>query len=168
MQRRSLRKTALYLMAALVLVVPLALLGCDSGDEDDDDGGLRDAEPGDLQNSVFVFNDGGVFDPNLDGQEVVLTVGAFGAGALDDDEAAFTITAGGNRATGVITVGSCDLRVATSDFGIAEGPQVDDLIFWDPCEFNEETEELCAVNEDTDEETCSEPRDLTGTGGGGS
>jgi hypothetical protein len=151
------------LMAMLVMLGPLVILGCDSGDEDDEDQ-FADVEPADLDNLTFVFPDGRAFGPTLVGDQVTLVVGDFGG----DNTAPIAIRSGGNVAFGIITIASCAVRIDESDFGIGAGPQDDDLIPWDPCEVNVDTGEICVTNEVTEEESCSNvPSINTGTGGGG-
>jgi hypothetical protein len=133
-------------MAALLVIVVLALLGCD--DEGADFEGI---EEDDLANRTFSSSNCQAL--GITGS-CTLTVGVF-----TDDSAPVTITTN-PTATGTILIdeaslsdaASCDIVIAEagSDFPAGTGPQSGETILLEPCEIDDETDELRLRNETTD------------------
>jgi hypothetical protein len=143
-------------MAVLVMVVSLTLVGCSDDDED-----VADATPADLENLVFTFTDGAAFDPGLAGDAVTLTFGDFVGNV-----GTFTLTSGGNTASGVVVIATCEYDTTDSNFPAGAGPQEGDQFTHDPCEINQTTGAYSGTNTATGQTSTSGPP--SGTGGGGS
>jgi hypothetical protein len=157
MRQRNFRSSLLGLMALLVLVCSLALIGCDDDGGDD----FEDAQPADLQNRSFTFQDGGFFDIP-EGTPFTLTFGSFG----NTQTGPFTLTSGTNTAQGTVTVASCTFNVLTSTFLAVQGPAAPSQHIADPCEVNDDGQ-LRLTDPDTGDETTSdEPTGATGGTGG--
>lgn len=125
----------------LVLAGSLVLVGCEDSVDDllDDLTTFEiaskpvDSENAELlENLNFTFTDGGVFDAGLDDDETTLVFDT-----VDGADGTFTLTSGGNTASGTVTFGSCDLTVGSSTFAAAaDGPQNGDMIALPTCEYS--------------------------------
>jgi hypothetical protein len=121
MRQRNFRRSSLGLLALLVLVFSLALVGCD---DDGGGGGDNDAEPQDLENQTFTFQNANGFFGIPAGTAFTLAFGDFGG----DNTAPFTLNAAGNTAIGQVTVSSCLFEFADSNFPAGQGPDDDDVV----------------------------------------
>jgi hypothetical protein len=109
------------LVALIALAGAIGLLRCS---ED-----IQQAIASDLNNQSFTFSSGAVFNPGLANIETTL--------AFINNAANFTLSAAGGTADGTNTFGNaCTLTVQTSTYAIGAGPQVDDVIKLQPCDFD--------------------------------
>ena len=112
-------------MRGFVMLIALAgamsLLGCS---ED-----IQQAIASDLNNQSFTFPSGAVFNPGL--ANIATTL------AFSNNAANFTLSSAGGTAAGNNTFGNaCTLTVTASTYAIGAGPQVNDVIRLDPCDFD--------------------------------
>jgi len=135
---------------ALILGM-LLLAGCS------DDDNFEGVDVLEIENKSFSFTDARAF--GLPAQAAILDIGAFGDGALSDDEAPFTLTSGGLVASGILDLNEgdnpfgsdfsqCDFAIDLSGFGGELG--VGEAIDTD-CEVSTDDSELTLTNRDTDE-----------------
>lgn len=133
----------------LVVVVALLLTSCD------DDENFEGTDRGDLANKTFAFLDARAFGIFAAAN---LEVGFFGADALNDDEAPFTLASGNLSATGSLHLDEndnplgrdfsrCEFEVDTST--IPEVP-ANNTVDTD-CFVSSDGMELQVTNRDTDE-----------------
>jgi hypothetical protein len=124
----------------MFLVLPLTLVGCggDGGDSGttSSSGGTQfaAATANDLASRSFTF-------PNGLSQTLATRYGlpagqAFSLqfGTFTGTTAPFTLDAGGQTATGAVTLGSCTFRFDQSSFRTGQGPQAGTQVVADPCE----------------------------------
>lgn len=129
------------LLSVLLLVLQLALAGCESGGGDDGGGGgggggnqFAAVTANDLANRSFAFPTGlsQTLAARLGlqaGQAFTLQFGNF-TGMTGP----MTFEAGGQTATGTVTLGSCTFLFEQSGFRTGQGPQAGMQFLADPCE----------------------------------
>jgi hypothetical protein len=152
LRQRVFKDRSVAKMAFVVMIAGMLLLtGCS------DDDSFEGVDVLELENKSFTFADARVF--GLPAQAATLDIGAFGDGALSDDEAPFTLTSNGVVASGILDLdegdnplGSdfsrCDFAIDISGFPGALGPG--EAVDTD-CEVSENDLELQLTNRDTDE-----------------
>ena len=119
MQRAS--RTMRGLVALVALAGAISLLRCS---ED-----IEPAIASDLNNQSFTFPSGVVFNPAL--ANIATTL------AFSNNAANFMLASTGGTASGTNTFGNaCTLTVTASTYAIGAGPQVNDVIRLDPCDFD--------------------------------
>ena len=108
-------------VALIAITGAVSLLGCSEK--------VEEAIASDLNNQSFTFPSGAVFNPGL--ANIVTTL------SFSNSAANFTISSAGGAATGTNTFGNaCTLTVTISTYAIGAGPQVNDVIKLDPCDFD--------------------------------
>ena len=108
-------------VALIALAGAMSLLGCS---ED-----IQLAIASDLNNQLFTFPSGAVFNPGLANIETTLV--------FFNNAANFTLSTAGGTAAGTNTFdNACTLTVMASTYAIGAGPQVDDVIQLRPCDFD--------------------------------
>ena len=108
-------------VALIAIAGTMSLLGCSPA--------VQPAIADDLNNQSFTFSSGAVFNPGLANIETTL--------AFINNAANFTLLSAGGAATGTNTFGNaCTLTVMVSTYAIGAGPQVNDVIRLDPCDFD--------------------------------
>ena len=118
-QRAS--RTMRGFVALIALAGAMSLLGCSPD--------VQPAITDDLNNQSFTFSSGAVFNPGLANIETTL--------AFSNNAANFTLSTAGGTASGTNTFGNaCTLTVTASTYAIGAGPQLDDAIRLDPCDFD--------------------------------
>src|SRR5262245_10423688 len=113
-------KTLLSLGVVLTIAGALTLFGCAATD--------GQAEVEDVNNKSFTFANGAVFHPGLASTATTLQ--------FTDNATIFTLASAGGIATGGNRFGSCILVVITSTYSPGTGPQVNDVITLNPCNFD--------------------------------
>ena len=120
----------------MFLVLPLTLVGCGGDDDGSGTNGTQfvAATASSLTNQSFTFPTG--LTPNFAtrfglpaGQAFSLQFGTF-----TGTTAPLTLDAGGQTATGTVTLGSCTFRFDQSTFRTGQGPQGGTQVLADPCE----------------------------------
>ena len=99
---------------------------------------INQATASDVNNRNFTFADGGVFNPALVNVSTAL--------AFDSTAQNFTLCSAGTTATGTNRFGSCTLTVTDSKYGANAGPQINDVIKLDPCDFDSDNITLTVSN----------------------
>jgi len=118
-QRAS--RTMRGFVALIALAGAMSLLGCSEK--------VEPAIVDDLNNQSFTFPSGAVFNPGL--ANIATTL------AFSNSSTNFTLSSVGGTATGTNTFGNaCTLTVTASTYAIGAGPQVNDAIRLDPCDFD--------------------------------
>ncbi len=108
-------------VALIALAGAMSLLGCSEK--------VEPAIVDDLNNQSFTFPSGAVFNPGL--ANIATTL------AFSNSSTNFTLSSVGGTATGTNTFGNaCTLTVTASTYAIGAGPQVNDAIRLDPCDFD--------------------------------
>lgn len=107
-------------MTCLALGGVMSLGGC----SDD----VQRVQAGDVNNRAFTFASGEVFNAAL--THVTTTL------AFSNNAGNFTLTSANGMASGLNTFGSCTLTVTASTYAIGAGPQQNDAIRLDPCDFD--------------------------------
>jgi hypothetical protein len=95
---------------------------------------IDQATADDVNNRSFTFENGAVFHTALTNVSTTLS--------FTNNAANFTLSSAGGMATGTNRFDSCILTVATSTYAATAGPQVNDVITLDPCDFNSDRETL--------------------------
>ena len=108
------------LVGLIALAGALGLLGCSEA--------IQQTIESDVKNQSFTFPSGAVFNPALANVSTTLS--------FADNASTFTLSSAGGRATGTNIFGSCTLTVTTSTYAIGAGPQVNDALKFDPCDFD--------------------------------
>ena len=115
------RKTLRGLVALIVLA---GVIGCPGCSED-----IEEVVATDVDNQSFAFTSGAVFHPAL--ADIPTTL------VFSNSSTNFTLSSTGGTAFGVTTFGNvCTLTVTTSTYAIGGGPQMNDVIRLDPCDFD--------------------------------
>jgi hypothetical protein len=102
---------------------------------------INQATASDVNNRNFTFTNGAVFHSVLTNVSTAL--------AFSDNAQTFTLCSGSNTATGTNRFGSCTLTVTGitgSDYTSGNGPQVNDVIKLDPCDFDSDDKTLTVSN----------------------
>ena len=143
-QRAS--RTMRGFVALIVLAGAMNLLGCSEK--------VEPSIASDLNNQSFTFPSGAVFNPGLADRATTL--------AFSNNSANFMLSSAGGTASGTNTFGSaCTLTVTASTYTIGAGPQVNDVIRLDPCDFDIPNKTLLIGNSTTT--ATSSPAVPTGT-----
>ena len=133
-------------VALIALAGAMSLLGCSEK--------VEPAIADDLNNQSFTFSSGAVFHPGLANRATTL--------AFSNNSTNFTLSSGGETASGTNTFGNaCTLTVTASTYAIGAGPQVNDAIRLDPCDFDIPNKTLLIGNGTTT--ATSSPAVPTGT-----
>jgi len=96
------------------------------------------ATASDVNNRTFAFTSGAVFHSALTNVSTAL--------AFSNNAQNFTLCSGSNTATGTNRFGSCILTVTTSSYSANAGPQKNDMITLEPCDFDSDTDTLMVSN----------------------
>jgi hypothetical protein len=113
-------------VALIAIAGAMSLLGCSEK--------VEPAIADDLNNQSFTFSSGAVFHPGL--ANIMTTL------VFSDNAANFTLSSAGGAVAGTNTFGNaCTLTVTKqvpdkSPYAIGAGPQVNDVIRLDPCDFD--------------------------------
>ena len=125
-----LRHILLNLGVVLAIAGALTLSGCAATD--------GQATEEDVNNKAFTFLSGTVFHPALTSATVL---------EFTDNAHTFTLSSAGGTASGSNRFGSCILTVSTSTYRVPEtGPQVNDVITLNPCDFDSTNRTLKVSN----------------------
>ena len=112
-----------WTMGSLIALIAIAgavmLWGCPDHTEH--------ATVADVNNEAFTFPSGAVFHPALAQSATTLT--------FTQNATTFTLASAAGMATGTNTFGSCILAVTTSTYPLWAGPQANDVLAMDPCDF---------------------------------
>lgn len=129
---RRLNPHWIRLGVCLCLAGLLGLAGCSSPT-----GQATEAE---VTNRAFAFADGAVFHAALAGKPTTLFF-------LDNATTFMLLSADGSgNAAGSHRFGSCELTVTSSTYASGDGPQMNDVITLNPCEFDSENSTLTVSN----------------------
>ena len=101
---------------------------------------IDQATASDVNNRNFTFTNGAVF------HSVLTNVSTALAFPNNDNAQTFTLCSGSNTATGTNRFGSCTLTVTSSGYTSGNGPQVNDVIKLDPCDFDSDNKTLTVSN----------------------
>jgi hypothetical protein len=126
-------KTLLSLGVVLTIAGSLTLCGCAATN--------GQAEVEDVNNKSFTFANGAVFHPALASTATTLE--------FTDNAHTFTLSSAGGTATGSNRFGSCILTVTFSTYPPGTGPQVNDVITLNPCNFDSTNLTLTVSNGST-------------------
>jgi len=133
-QRLPYASRLLELGVLLVILGVFALAGCYISTT------INQATASDVNNRNFTFTNGAVF------HSVLTNVSTALAFPNNDNAQTFTLCSGSNTATGTNTFGSCTLTVTSSGYTSGNGPQVNDVIKLDPCDFDSDDKTLTVSN----------------------
>jgi hypothetical protein len=140
------RKTLRGFVALMIFAGAMTCLGCS---ED-----IEEVVATDVNNQSFAFTSGAVFNPALTDTPTTLV--------FSNSSTNFTLSSVGGTAFGVTTFGNvCTLTVTTSTYAIGGGPQMNDVIRLDPCDFDIPNQTLLIGNGITT--ATSSPAVPTGT-----
>src|SRR5262249_51236037 len=101
---------------------------------------IDQATASDVNNRNFTFTNGAVFHSALTSTSTALV--------FSNNAQNFTLCSGANTATGTNRFGSCTLTVTGSTYDANTGPQVNDVIKLDPCDFDSDDKTLTVSNRD--------------------
>jgi hypothetical protein len=124
-----LRHILLHLGVVLTIAGALTMSGCTSTDQQ--------ATEDDVNNKAFTFPSGTVFHPAL----TTATTLEFTNNAFT-----FMLSSAGGTASGSNRFDSCILTVGTSTYAPGTGPQVNDVITLEPCNFDSTNRTLTVSN----------------------
>ncbi len=133
-QRLPYASRLLELGVLLVILGVFALAGCYISTT------INQATASDVNNRNFTFTNGAVF------HSVLTNVSTALAFPNNDNAQTFTLCSGSNTATGTNRFGSCTLTVTGSSYTSGNGPQVNDVIKLDPCDFDSDDKTLTVSN----------------------
>ena len=133
-QRLPYASRLLELGVLLVILGVFALAGCYISTT------INQATASDVNNRNFAFTNGAVFHSALTNKSTAL------AFPNNDNAQTFTLCSGSNKASGTNRFGSCSLTVTNSDYTSGNGPQVNDVIKLDPCDFDSDDKTLTVSN----------------------
>ena len=119
----------LNLGVVLIIAGALILSGCAATD--------GQATADDVNNKAFTFPNGTVFHPALTSPTFL---------EFTDNASTFTLSSAGGTASGSNRFGSCILTVGSSTYTPEMGPQVDDVITLNPCNFDSTNKTLTVSN----------------------
>jgi hypothetical protein len=115
----------------MALAGAMSLLGCSEN--------IEQAIASDLNNQSFTFPSGAVFNPGL--ANIATTL------AFSNNAANFALSSVGGTAVGTNTFGNaCTLTVTISTYTVGTGPQANDVIRLDPCDFDISNKNLLIGN----------------------
>ncbi len=118
----------LGLLALLTMLGVGTMAGCYLTRPDDQ------AQASDVNNRNFTFASGTVFHTALANVSTAL--------AFTDEARNFTLCSGSSTATGTNKFGSCTLTVTSTTYSAGAGPQVNEVITLDPCDFDDSDDSL--------------------------
>jgi len=95
---------------------------------------IDQATASDVNNRSFTFTSGGVFNSALANVSTAL--------AFSNNAQNFTLCSGSQTASGTNKFGSCTLTVTDSKYSAGAGPQINDVITLDPCDFDSDANTL--------------------------
>ena len=107
-------------VVCIAIASVLSLLGCSDS--------VQQANVNDVDNQSFTFPSGAVFNQALANVSTDL--------AFFNSATNFTLSSAGGIATGTNTFGSCTLTFITSSYASGTGPQVNDVIRLNPCDYD--------------------------------
>jgi hypothetical protein len=116
---------------------------------------IDQATASDVNNRSFTFTSGAVFNNALANVSTAL--------AFSNNAQNFTLCSGSQTATGTNKFGSCTLTVMDSNYSAGAGPQLNDVITLDPCDFDSDTKRL-TVSKGNVTATSAAAAAATGTG----
>jgi hypothetical protein len=119
----------LNLGVVLIIAGALILSGCAATD--------GQATADDVNNKAFTFPNGTVFHPALTSPTFL---------EFTDNASTFTLSSAGGTASGSNRFGSCILTVGSSKYDAGTGPQVNDVITLNPCNFDSTNRTLTVSN----------------------
>ena len=123
----------LMLATLLTLLGVVTLAGCSLSNP------TNQATANDVKDRTFTFTSGAVFNSALANVSTALAFSGTNAES-------FTLCSGSSKASGTNRFGSCLLTVTTSTYGANAGPQLNDVITLDPCDFDSDTKRLIVSN----------------------
>jgi hypothetical protein len=109
----------------------------------------------DVNNRSFTFTNGAVFNSTLASVSTALV--------FSNNAQNFSLCSGSQAAAGTNKFGSCILTVTNSNYSPGTGPQINDVITLDPCDFNSDTNTLTVSQGDV---TATSDAATTATGTG--
>jgi len=95
---------------------------------------IDQATASDVNNRNFTFTSGAVFHTALKNVSTAL--------AFSNDAKDFALCSGSDTATGTNRFGSCILTVTNSDYSAGAGPQINDVITLETCDFDSDNNTL--------------------------
>jgi hypothetical protein len=95
---------------------------------------IDQATADDVNTRSFTFTSGAVFNSALANVSTAL--------AFSENAQNFTLCSGSQTASGTNKFGSCTLTVTDSKYSAGAGPQINDVITLDPCDFDRDTNTL--------------------------
>jgi hypothetical protein len=101
---------------------------------------IDQATASDVNNRNFTFTNGAVFHSALTNTSTAL--------AFSNNAQNFALCSGTKTATGTNRFGSCTLTVTDSKYDANAGPQINDVIKLDPCDFDSDDKRLTVSNRD--------------------
>lgn len=124
------RQTMPGLVMLLAIVGAAALLGCVEE--------IQPATTSDLNNRSFRFPNGAVFHPGLANMETFL--------AFSNSSSNFALSSASGTAVGTNSLNPCVLTVTFSRYASGTGPQENDTITLNPCDFDSANNTLIIGN----------------------
>jgi hypothetical protein len=116
---------------------------------------IDQATADDVNNRSFTFTSGAVFNSALANVSTAL--------AFSNNAQSFTLCSGSQTASGTNKFGSCTLTVTNSNYTASAGPQINDVITLDPCDFDSDANTL-TVSKGNVTATSAAATTATGTG----
>ena len=116
---------------------------------------IDQATADDVNNRSFTFTSGAVFNSALANVSTAL--------AFSNNAQSFTLCSGSQTASGTNKFGSCTLTVTDSKYSADAGPQINDVITLDPCDFDRDANTL-TVSKGNVTATSAAATTATGTG----
>jgi len=116
---------------------------------------IDQATANDVNNRSFAFTNGAVFNSALASVSTALV--------FSNNAQNFSLCSGSQAAAGTNKFGSCTLTVTNSSYSVGTGPQINEVITLDPCDFNSDTNTLTVSRGNV---TATSDTATTATGGG--
>jgi hypothetical protein len=160
MHKGHFRNTLFNLAMVIVTVVSLTILGCGGDDVPDLQTRSIDITVANAPMLVgagldWVFPNGQIIDDNLADAETTVT---FANSTTADLQA--TVTSAGGMADADVTIASCTFDYMTSNYGADAGPQIGDMVTFNPCRLIV-LSSACNPENFDEETSCSANLDLT-------
>lgn len=160
------RRAVSGLMVLMVLMSPLAMLGCNGGGDGNNNNAApslpvptsnpTNATANNLAHRMFTFPNG--LSANLaartglpQGQALTLRFGDFGGATTGP----VTLDSGSHTASGTVTIGSCNFQITQSNFPARQGPQAGTQFVADPCQIDTTIGALILTDPQTGETATS-------------
>ena len=124
------RQTMLGLVMLIAIVGSLVLLGCSEE--------IQPAIANELLNRSFTFANGVVFHPALANMSTAL--------AFTNNSSNFSLASASGTAVGIDSLNPCVLTVTFSTYNPGTGPQANDTITLNPCDFDRSNQTLIIGN----------------------